>query len=231
MNFPNAPFQSIITEASGKLASVWSQWFSRLEYVVKTLTMAGSTSERPTSQLWTGQRYWDSTLNQLVVWNGSQWVSSAVGAYGSFYDTTDQAATSPTIAYAVRCNNTAESNGITLVDSNKITFLYPGTYNIQFSFQFVNTASAEHEVDIWFRFNGANIDNSNSRFTVPSKHGSINGHLITALNFIVSTTANNQYVQIMWCTDSTTVSIETLPSDVAPIRPATPSAIITAQQI
>ena len=231
MNFPNAPFQSIISEAGGKLSSVWSQWFSQLEYVVKTLTMAGKTSGRPTERLWEGQRYWDSTLNQLVAWNGSRWVSCAVGYYASFYDTTDQSAANTTTAYAVTCNTPNGNDGIELVDDSKITFLHPGTYNIQFSFQFANTNSSAHDINIWLRLNGSDVDYSNSRFTVPSKHGSDNGHLIAALNFIVTTTANNEYVQIMWQTESTTISLETLPAGITPTTPVTPSVIITAQQI
>jgi hypothetical protein len=234
MNFPNAPFQSVITEMGGKLSSVWSQWISRLEYIVKTLTMAGKTSERPTERLWTGQRYYDSTLNQLVFWNGSEWLSAAVGYYASFYDTTNQTAANTTTAYPITCNTPNGADGISLVDDSKITFAHPGRYNIQFSFQFVNTetnASNPAEVNIWFRLNGQDVDYSNSRFSIPNKHGFHNGHLIAAMNFIVETTSNNEYAQIMWQTENTTISIETLAAGTTPTTPVTPSVIITAQQI
>lgn len=234
MNFPNAPFQSIISEAGGKLSSVWSQWINQLEYIVKTLTMAGKTSGRPTEKLWEGQRYWDSTLNQLVAWNGSSWVSCAVGYYASFYDTTDQSAANTTTAYLVTCNTPNGADGITLENGSEITFLHPGTYDIQFSFQFVNTdgnSNNPQEVNIWFRQNGTNIDYSNSRFSIPTRHGSINGHAIAALDLVVTTTTNNEYVQIMWQTDNVSITMETLPADTSPTRPVTPSVIITAQQI
>ena len=234
MIFPNAPFQSIIAEAGGKLASVWSQWFTRVQDILNSLTLAGTTSQRPTQQLWIGQRYWDTTLNQLVVWDGAKWVSSAVGYYASFYDTTGQIAANTTTAYAVTCNNPNGANGIELRDGSKITFLHPGTYDIQLSFQFVNTsnnANSPQEINIWFRQNGTDIDYSNSRLSIPTRHGSINGHAIAALNLVVTTTTNNEYVQIMWQTDNTTITMETLPADTTPTRPVTPSVIITAQQI
>ena len=233
MNFPNAPFQSVISEASGKLSAVWSQWISQLEYVVKTLTMAGKTSERPTERLWTGQRYWDSTLNQLVAWNGSEWVSCAVGYYGSFYDTTNQTAANTTTAYPITCNVSNGTYDVSMSGS-KITFEHPGTYNIQFSIQFVNTDSNANnpaEVNIWFRLNGSDVPYSNSRFSIPTKHGSHNGHLIAALNFIITTTQDNDYVEIMWQTENTTISIETLAAGTTPTTPVTPGVIITAQQI
>jgi len=234
MSLPNAPFQSVLTEAGGKISSVWSQWVAQLNAIVSSLTLAGSTSQRPTQQLWIGQRYWDSTLNQLVVWNGTKWVSSAVGYYASFYDTTNQVAAYTTDAYPVTCNTPNGADGITLNSGSQITFLHPGTYNIQFSFQFVNTdnnANNAQEVNIWFRQNGSNVAYSNSRFTIPNRHGTINGHAITALNFIATTTSNNEYVQIMWQTDNISISLETLPAASTPTRPITPSVIITAQQI
>jgi hypothetical protein len=218
----------------GKLSSVWSQWISQLEHVVKTLTMAGKTSERPMERLWTGQRYYDSTLNQLVAWNGSEWVSCAVGYYGSFYDTTNQSAANTTTAYPVTCDTPDGADGITLVSGSKITFAHPGRYNIQFSFQFVNTDNNDlnpHEVNIWFRQNGSDIANSNSRFSIPTKHGSYNGHLIAAMNFIVMTTSDNEYVQITWQTENTSITMETLTAGTTPTTPVTPSVIITAQQI
>lgn len=233
MNFPNAPFQSVISEASGKLSAVWSQWISQLEYVVKTLTMAGKTSERPTERLWTGQRYWDSTLNQLVAWNGSEWVSCAVGYYGSFYDTTNQTAANTTTAYPITCN-TGNGNYDISMSGSQITFKHPGTYNIQFSIQFTNTdgnVNNPHEVNIWFRLNGSDIVYSNSRFTIPTRHGSHDGYAIAALNFLATTTANNDYIQLIWQTENTAISIQTLAAGTTPTTPVTPSVIITAQQI
>ena len=233
MNFPNAPFQSVISEASGKLSAVWSQWISQLEYVVKTLTMAGKTSERPTERLWTGQRYWDSTLNQLVAWNGSEWVSCAVGYYGSFYDTTNQTAANTTTAYPITCN-TGNGNYDITMSGSKITFKHPGTYNIQFSIQFTNTdtnATNPHEVNIWFRMNGSDVPYSNSRFTIPTRHGSYDGHVIAALNFLITTTADNDYVELIWQTENTAISIRTLAAGTTPTTPMTPGVIITAQQI
>jgi len=230
MKFPNAPFQSVITEASQKLASVWSQWFSQLEWIISTLVMSGKTSERPTTRLWEGQRYFDTTLGQLVFWTGSQWRSAAVGYYGAFFDTTNQAASAINTATAVKCNTSNGHWGVSVKSTNKFTVDNPGTYNVQFSLQFTNPDTAEYEVDIWFRINGADVDYSNSRFTVPKKHGGGDGHLIAALNFIAEMEAND-YVQIIWSTPNVSVIIETIAASTSPVRPITPSAIVTLQQV
>ena len=105
-----------------------------------------------------------------------------------------------------------------------------GIYNLQFSTQFVNTDNSIHDIDIWFRKNGTNIAASNSRYSVPNRHGSVDGHLIAALNYFIELNAND-YMEIMWATDNTAVSIEHLPTRTSPDTPATPSVIATMQYV
>ena len=152
--------------------------------------------------------------------------ASSYFPYGAFQDSTDQIAGSTTTAYAMTYNTTDYSDGVTLASGSRITVGYSGLYNLQFSAQFVNTDSAIQDVDVWFRKNGSDIANSNSRFSVPNRHGSVDGHLIASLNFFVAL-EKNEYVEIMWATTSTTVSIQQLPSQTSPTRPATPSVIAT----
>ena len=145
---------------------------------------------------------------------------------GGFQDSTDQTAASTTVAYPITYNTTDYADGVSLASGSRITAGYSGLYNLQFSAQFVNTDSSIHDIDIWFRKNGTNIDNSNSRFSVPNKHGSVDGHLIAGLNFFVAL-EKNDYIEIMWSTSSTAVSLESLPTSTSPTRPAIPSVIAT----
>jgi len=159
----------------------------------------------------------------------------ADGHYGQFYDTTDQVAASTTQEYPVEFNSVDSADGISvendaLGNPTRITFGYQGTYNVQFSLQFVNTASQDAHINVWFRLDGTDIPDSNSQYTVPQKHGSDNGAIIAALNFLVDVTAN-QYVEIVWQTENTAISLQTLPAGTTPTTPATPSAIVTATQV
>ena len=147
--------------------------------------------------------------------------------FGGFQDTTDQTAASTTTAYAITLDTTDFSNGVTLSNSSRINFKNAGTYDIQFSIQLANDDSQIQDVDIWFRKNGTDIAGSNSKFSVDSKHGSVKGHLIAALNFFVQV-ATNDYVELMWATSSTLVTVEHLPTQTSPTRPSTPSVIVTA---
>lgn len=150
--------------------------------------------------------------------------------YLAVQDSTDQSAASTTTAYAVTFNTTDYALGASLSNSSRLNVNYSGLYNLQFSIQFANTDTQIQDVDIWFRKNGTDIANSNSKFSVPNSHGGTNGHLIAALNFYIEL-AKNDYVQIMWATTSTQVTIEQLPAQTSPTRPATPSAIATLQYL
>ena len=147
--------------------------------------------------------------------------------YGAFQDGTDQVAANTTTAYAITFDTTDFTNGVTLSNSSRLNVAQAGIYNLQFSIQFKNTTNDGQDVDIWFRKNGTNIDNSNSRFHLPArKSGGDPSHLIAALNFFFSLAAND-YVEIMWRPTDVGVSIEHFATSSSPTRPAVPSAIAT----
>jgi hypothetical protein len=148
--------------------------------------------------------------------------------YGSFYDVNDQSAASTTTAYAITLSNTDLTNNVYLSNSSRINVRAAGKYNFQFSIQFANDDSQIQDVDVWVRKNGTDIADSNSRFSIDSKHGSVKGHVIAALNLFVDLAAND-YIELMWATSSTLVIIEQIPAQSSPTRPATPSVIATMQ--
>lgn len=45
----------------------WAQWFSRIHTIATSLQQSGPTSDRPTTVLWIGRRYFDQTLG-IPVW-------------------------------------------------------------------------------------------------------------------------------------------------------------------
>ena len=160
----------------------------------------------------------------------TQTAASTYFPYGAFQDTTDQSIATVTATANISLNVTDYALGTSIVDGYKVKVDYSGLYNIQFSFQFVNTDSQIQDVDIWFRKNNSDIAASNSKFSVPNKHGSVNGHLISSLNFNIEL-AKNDFVSLAWATTSTAVTLEQLPAQTSPTRPATPSAIVTIQYL
>jgi hypothetical protein len=147
--------------------------------------------------------------------------------YGAFQDSTNQTAANTTTAYPVTFNTTDFSNGVTMASGSRITVADSGIWNLQFSIQLKNTTNDGQDVDIWFRKNGTNIANSNSRFHLVARKGSGDpSHIIAALNFFVEMNESD-YIEIMWRTENTGVSIEAFATSSSPTRPAVPSAIAT----
>ena len=147
--------------------------------------------------------------------------------HGAFQDSTDQVAANTTTAYAVTFNTTDFSNGVTVASNSRITVADAGIWNLQFSIQFTNTTNASQDVDVWFRVNGTNAANSNSRFGfAPRKGVGDPYHIIAAMNYFLSLNATD-YVEIMWRPTDVGVSIEQYAAGTSPTRPAVPSAIVT----
>ena len=147
--------------------------------------------------------------------------------YGAFQDSTNQVAANTTTAYPVTFNTTDFANGVTIASGSRITVADAGIWNLQFSIQCTNTTNSSQDVDVWFRVNGTNVANSNSRFGfAPRKSAGDPYHTIAAMNYFVSLNATN-YVEIMWRPTDTGVSIEQYAAGTSPTRPAVPSAIVT----
>ena len=160
----------------------------------------------------------------------TQTSASTYFPYGAFQDTTDQSLATITATGNISLNTTDYSLGTSLVDGYKVKVDYSGLYNVQFSIQFVNTDNNIHDIDIWFKKNNSNVAGSNSKFSVPNRHGGTDGHLIAALNFNIEL-AKDDYVSLAWATSSTAVTVEHLAAQTTPTRPATPSAIVTIQYL
>ena len=192
---------------------------------VGLLTLA--TGNATTTTLYDARISPDSII--LFVPSSAAAIADAV-PYGAFQDTTDQTAASTTAAYAITLNTTDYAVGVAIVSNSQITVRSAGVYNIQFSIQFANADTQIHDVDVWFRKNGTDVAGSNSKFSVPNSHGGTDGHLIAALNFYIQLAAGD-YVQLMWSTTSTDVSIEHLAAQTNPTRPTTPSVIVTVNKV
>jgi hypothetical protein len=165
-----------------------------------------------------------SVLGSLFGPRGGRFMNAP---YGAFQDLTDQTAASTTAAYAITFNTTDFSNGVTMASGSRITVADAGIWNCQFSIQMKNTTNDTQDAEIWFRKNGTNIDNSNSRFNLsPRKSSGDPSHTIAALNFFVSMNSTD-YIEIMWRVSDVGVSIEQYAAGTSPTRPATPSAIVT----
>ena len=128
--------------------------------------------------------------------------------YGAFQSTVDQTAAVINTAYAMTLNTVDYANGVSVASNSRITVADAGIWNLQWSGQFENTDSQDHDVRVWLKINGTVVTGSTGFFAVPSKHGSVNGHALVGWNYFLSLNAND-YVELWWETDSTMVTIQT----------------------
>lgn len=111
--------------------------------------------------------------------------------------------------------------------TNGIEVEVTGLYNYQFSVQWRNTDSQAHTAWIWLRKNTTDAAGTNSQFSIPSKHGSTDGHLIAAANFYVQLTAGD-FVKMFAAVDNTAISMEAYAAQTSPfIMPSIPSVVAT----
>ena len=162
-------------------------------------------------------------LQSLFGPDGGRFLSNPFGAWSS---DSDQVAVSTTAAYAITYDVTDVTDSVYLSNASRLNVTYSGVYNLQFSIQFNNTDTQIHDVDVWAAVNGTNVSNSNSVFSIPNRHGGVDGHLIAALNLFLPMQAGD-YVELYWHTSNVAVTIEHLAAASSPTRPATPSVIAT----
>ena len=154
--------------------------------------------------------------------------------YGQFTSNTDQTAAAVDVAYALTYDVSDFLDGITLSSGSRLTVPSDGIYNVAFSIQFKNDSNSIEDIDIWLRKNGADIPNTNSRFSIPARKGAGNPSHLIAVTPVMVQLAAGDYIQIMWHVTNTTVSIEQYPAvtavpGVTPAHPATPSAFVQVE--
>lgn len=151
--------------------------------------------------------------------------------YGSFFDTTSQtgSVTTPTL---ITFNTVDLQSGVYRgTPTSRIYVNEAGVYNFQFSIQGVNSDSNTSDINLWLRINGVDVLGSNGLVSIPSKHGSVNGHTISGWNFFLSLAAND-YVELVWLPSAITTTIEYYAAVVGPPAiPATYSVVLTATKV
>ncbi len=144
---------------------------------------------------------------------------------GYFYSTLTQTNLLP--INIVSCTNTALSQGVTLVAGTQFTVSKTGNYTLNYTIQFDKTSGGTAaNMDIWLRLNGIDVADSNSNFTISNN----NAAQVVAANYTLTMTAG-QYLELAWHSTSANAILLAVPTQVGPIRPASPSVRVTLLQV
>lgn len=136
---------------------------------------------------------------------------------------------SSTSSLAIPFDSTDASNAVAIdaTDNTKIVVSVAGYYNIQFSAQLLNFTTSDDNVTFWWRQNGTDIAYSAGIQAVPSKHGSSPGAAIVSWNIVLPMNADD-YVQLLYASESGNTVTATYPAGSSPTHPVSPSVILTA---
>lgn len=145
--------------------------------------------------------------------------------YGTFADKTNQSHTLINTPKAITFNTTDVTNGFSRgVDTSQIIAANSGLYNFKFSIQLVSTNSAAKDVWIWFRKNGVDIPDSNTRKTI------VGNMVYDVVSWDISLSMlPNDYFQIMWAVSDVAATITAPPATT--FAPAIPSVLLTVSEI
>lgn len=149
--------------------------------------------------------------------------NGAILGYANFHSTVTQTAAAIDTPYTINLETTPMGDGsVRLVDNNKIYFDNAGPYNLSFSLQVVSTNSSSQTIDVWVKHNGGNEPWTDTKVNV------LKGPNVAAWN-IFGVASAGDYIQVMWSTSSTDVSLYAYPA--TDIHPGSPSAIVTINRL
>ncbi len=183
------------------------------------------------------QRYGDDLTNVLRLYfnqlsNGLAAVLAPEGGkyinnvYAAVQRTTDKTFTANTVTQ-ITFDQNDYINGATNDGTDGIAVSQDGIYNYQFSVQWKNSDSQEHDAWIWLRVNNVDVPGTASQFSVIARHGSVDGAVIAAANFFVELRAGDT-VEMWSAVSNTSVKMDAVAAQTSPFpMPAIPSVVAT----
>lgn len=140
-------------------------------------------------------------------------------------DTTTQTIASAGTPQVITFNTTIKADKIAVTSSSRFTVNEAGEYLVNATAT-VTAGVANKVIDIWFRVNGTDVANSNSKRTIVNnevKALPIGGQVVTL--------TAGQYLEFWMNGDDTSVSLLSYTAGTTPTRPASPSILFTIQKI
>jgi hypothetical protein len=170
----------------------------------------------------------------LTPWNKLPY-HGCPGYWGSFWDETSQVAAAIDTAYPILLRKVDLANrGVKIISDSRITVDHPGIYSFTFSIQFSNSDAQIHDVNVWLRKNDSgssgDVAASDSKFSIISSHGGVDGNVIGTVNFVLGLVAGD-YIELMWMTSNVAAYIHAEGASASPAHPSIPGIICTVVQV
>ena len=154
--------------------------------------------------------------------DGSGGGISGAGAYGSFYDSTQQDLIAVDTSQSVDLTNTFTAKDINL-SGNAIEIVNQGVYQFTYTAMVQNADNAPHYANFWIKYNGVDFPSSNTRVLVPERKNSTEFSATpVTVALIGEALNNNDTIELYWEGDSTLLALMATTASEAG-QPNTPS--------
>jgi hypothetical protein len=226
-NFYGGEFDGTVMTANNVATSTLTATYSNVSSMMSELIR----SKGFLGGNYTGGSYMGTNFYGGFFHGDGRYLSTPYNQITSDQDQTGAVAT----ATAVTFNTNEFPGSISIVSNSRITFGEKGIYLFNYSLAFTNPTNDAQDIDIWYRYKGTDIANSNSKFSIPARKSTgNNSYLIAVTPYTINIVADNDYVELMFRVTDATVTLEHLAAvaaapGVTPAIPATPSVILTIQ--
>ena len=183
-----------------------------------------------------------SSYDVVTIFNtGSEWFTlsggvgtgggggaSGTGSFGNFFSSASQALVSVGVSQSVTLTSTypGASQGVYFASGSRIYFDNPGVYQFNYAVQVANSDNAEHDAVYWIKYNGNDYPNSTTYISLPARKSSgESSYDLMSCTFTGVAQNANDYIELYWTGDSTTLSLFATGSSNIDGEPATPSVI------
>lgn len=210
------------------LGPQWSNWGERLNsFLVRTRDKLRFITGGETAAD-NGIMLWDESIEHPVVSRDDEFVPLMWGynAYGAFYSTAAQTASSTNTATLITWNNTALSSYVSIdaTNTSRIVFDKAGIYEVHFSGELHSTNSSAKTIYLWPRINGVDVSGSTMVNTVET-----NNHRNTVSRSGLFQISADDYLEAVFAV--TDVDLDFDPLAATAFAPATPSVTIMVKEV
>ena len=113
---------------------------------------------------------------------------------------------------------------------SRIVAEHEGIYFFHTSLQILNTGTQIHKMTLWIRKNGTDLEYTSSRSSIHGRHAGVDGTQVLSTAYTISLNAND-YVELLWQSDASDVTLSNIPAGTTPTTPTTPSVSVEVVQI
>lgn len=193
--------------------------FNFAESLSRTYELRKSVSNKLEIRLTTGT---DMIVTFSLFYGGIEKIG--IQPHATISDSTSQFVSSTTNEQVITFDTNESLNLIThTVSTSSIAIQIAGTYRIEILAQL---SGAIANIDIWVRKNGVDIPRTNHRKSLQSA----NDYTLLSITFTQTAVANDYYEVVQSSTDIL-AGLVSIPSQVNPVRPATPSIVFVINKI